>query len=64
MAVRMSRSRTCVEWRALRLICLSVIKAKKRSIWLIQEAQVGVKSTCQCGRLAGQSRTALASWVA
>jgi hypothetical protein len=35
---------------------LSVRLAKKRSTWLIQEADVGVKCTFQRGRLANQLR--------
>ena len=39
-----------------RRICFSVSSAKKRSTWLIQEAEIGVKWMCQRGRLANQSR--------
>jgi hypothetical protein len=35
-----------------------VSSAKKRSIWLSQEADVGVRWTCNCGRLASQARIA------
>ena len=39
-----------------RLICFSVRSAKNLSTWLSHEAEVGVKCTCQRGRLANQSR--------
>jgi len=64
MKAMMSRSRAWVERWTPRLICFSVIRAKKRSTWLIHEALVGVKWTCQRGRLASQSRTGLVLWVA
>ncbi len=43
MKALMSRSRAWVERWIPRLICFSVIRAKKRSTWLIQDASVGVK---------------------
>src|ERR671915_292992 len=59
----MSASRARVELWMPRRICLSVSSAKKRSTWLIQEAEVGVKWMCQRGRLANQSRMSLVLWL-
>ena len=64
MKARISVSNCRVELCTPRLICFSVSRAKKRSTWLIQEAPVGVKWTCQRGRLASQSRIGLVLWVA
>jgi hypothetical protein len=47
-----------------RRICRSVISAKKRSTMLSQEAPVGVKCTCQRGRLTNQALIAGVLWVA
>ena len=47
-----------------RLICRSVSKAKNRSIWLSQDALVGVRCTCQRGRRASQLRISGVLWVA
>src|SRR6266446_2062701 len=52
----MAASNAAVERWASRLICWSVSKAKKRSTWLIHDADVGVKCICQRSRLANQSR--------
>src|SRR6266850_4099852 len=50
----MAASNAAVERWAPRLICWSVSKAKKRSTWLIHDADVGVKCICQRSRLANQ----------
>ena len=66
------RSRYIVRWRpqcsavdlwAPRLICCSFKRAKKRSTWLIHDADVGVKCLCQRGRLANQSWISLVLWL-
>jgi hypothetical protein len=54
----MAASRSLRERWTPRRICLLVSSAKNRSIWLSQEAEVGVRWTCQCGRLASQARIA------
>src|SRR5260370_38216699 len=59
----MAASNAAVERWAPRLICWSVSNAKKRSTWLIQDADVGVKCICQWGRLANQSRINLVLWL-
>jgi hypothetical protein len=46
-----------------RRICFSVRLAKMHSTWLTQEAEVGVKCTCQRGRLANQLRIASVLWL-
>src|SRR6266446_6367270 len=45
------------------LDCWSVSNAKKRSTWLIHDADVGVKCICQRSRLANQSRISLVLWL-
>jgi hypothetical protein len=64
MKAWMSLSKFWVERWTPRLICFSVTEPKKRSTSSIQEAAVGVKWTCQRGRLASQSRIGLVLWVA
>src|SRR5512132_3441273 len=59
----MAASRSVVERWAPRRICFSVRLAKKRSTWFIQEADVGVKCTCQRGRWANQLRIAWVLWL-
>ena len=59
----MAASSSFVERWAPRLICCSVSSAKKRSTWLIQDEEVGVKWGCQFGRLANQSRISLVLWL-
>jgi hypothetical protein len=49
-------SRSATELNTPRLRARSVNSAKKRSTWLIHDADVGVKCTCQRGRLANQWR--------
>src|SRR6266446_1527820 len=56
-------SNAAVERWAPRLICWSVSNAKKRSTWLIHDADVGVKCICQRRRLANQSRISLVLWL-
>ena len=48
----------------LRLSCRSVSSAKKRSTWFSHDELVGVRCTCQRGRLTSQSRTSLVLCVA
>src|SRR5512132_2920622 len=59
----MAASRSVVERWAPRRSCFSVRLAKKRSTWFIQEADVGVKCTCQRGRWANQLRIAWVLWL-
>src|ERR1700722_19338140 len=47
-----------------RLICCSAGSAKKRSTWLIQDEDVGVKWICQRLRLGNQARMSLVFWLA
>ena len=51
MYCSMAASSSAVDLWAPRLICCSVKRAKKRSTWLIHDADVGVKCLCQCGLL-------------
>ena len=59
MYALMAFSRSATERNTPRLRARSVSSAKKRSTWLIHEVDVGVKCTCQRGRLANQLRMSL-----
>src|SRR5665213_3342282 len=56
-------SSSAVDRCAPRLIGCSDRSAKKRSTWLIQDEDVGVKWTCQRRRLANQARMSLVLWL-
>lgn len=58
-----TRSSPALRW-TLRRGCLSVRVAKRRSTGFSHEELVGVRCTCQRGRLASRSRTRLVSQVA